>query len=81
MQTNAKNVLRKKYVINFNDLPQINLPQVKAIDNEYYKTIEAKKYALTIIPASNIAFRRAKREFYFQLIYHNNAIEGRDARP
>lgn len=55
---------------------QINLPQVKAIDNEYYKTIEAKKYALTIIPASNVAFRRAKREFYFQLIYHNNAIEG-----
>lgn len=55
---------------------QINLPQVKAIDMEHYKAIEAKKLALSSIPASNLAFRRAKREFYFQLIYHNNAIEG-----
>lgn len=55
---------------------QINLPQVKAIDMKHYKAIEAKKYALSLIAPSNLAFRRAKREFYFKLIYHNNAIEG-----
>ena len=56
---------------------QINLPQVKAIDMQHYKAIEAKKHALSMIAPSNLAFRRAKREFYFQLIYHNNAIEGK----
>ena len=55
---------------------QINLPQVKAIDMKHYRAIEAKKYALSLIAPSNLAFRRAKREFYFKLIYHNNAIEG-----
>ena len=67
-------------VIRFHETPisplQINLPQVKAIDMEYYKSIEAKKYAISMISPASLAFRRAKREFYFQLIYHNNAIEG-----
>lgn len=55
---------------------KINLPQVMAIDLRYYELIDSKRVALSQIPASDMAFRRAKREFYFQLIYHNNAIEG-----
>ena len=53
---------------------------MQAIDVQYYKIIDAKRYALSQIPATDMAFRRAKREFYFQLIYHNNAIEGEFTR-
>lgn len=49
---------------------------VENLDREMLRKIEEKREALLSIPESNAALRRAKKEAYFQHIYHTVAIEG-----
>lgn len=49
---------------------------VEEIDRETLRRIDNKRDRLSSIPDSNAAFRRAKKEAYFQHIYHTVGIEG-----
>ncbi|CAH0695545.1 unnamed protein product [Spodoptera exigua] len=49
---------------------------VENLDREMLRKIDEKRDALSSIPESNSALRRAKKEAYFQHIYHTVAIEG-----
>lgn len=52
------------------------LPLVEELDQRYYNMIDKKRELLLQVPDTNLAFKRAKKESYFQHIYHTNAIEG-----
>lgn len=49
---------------------------VENLDRDVLRKIEEKRDALSSIPENNSALRRAKKEAYFQHIYHTVAIEG-----
>ncbi|XP_049882800.1 protein adenylyltransferase Fic [Pectinophora gossypiella] len=49
---------------------------VENLDREMLRKIDEKRDALLSIPENNSALRRAKKEAYFQHIYHTVAIEG-----
>lgn len=49
---------------------------VENLDREMLRKIDEKRDALSSIPENNSALRRAKKEAYFQHIYHTVAIEG-----
>lgn len=49
---------------------------VENLDQEMLDKIDRKRDALSAIPDSNSALRRAKKEAYFQHIYHTVGIEG-----
>lgn len=49
---------------------------VENLDQEMLEKIDQKRDALSAIPDSNSALRRAKKEAYFQHIYHTVGIEG-----
>lgn len=49
---------------------------VENLDREMLRKIDDKRDALLSIPDSNSALRRAKKEAYFQHIYHTVGIEG-----
>lgn len=49
---------------------------VENLDREMLRKIDDKRDALQSIPENNSALRRAKKEAYFQHIYHTVAIEG-----
>lgn len=49
---------------------------VENLDREVLRKIDEKRDALSSIPETNSALRRAKKEAYFQHIYHTVAIEG-----
>lgn len=49
---------------------------VENLDQEMLEKIDRKRDALSAIPDSNSALRRAKKEAYFQHIYHTVGIEG-----
>ncbi|GLH10182.1 Protein adenylyltransferase Fic [Gryllus bimaculatus] len=49
---------------------------VEEIDRGTLRRIDSKRDRLSAIPDSNAAFRRAKKEAYFQHIYHTVGIEG-----
>ncbi|XP_028040462.1 protein adenylyltransferase Fic [Bombyx mandarina] len=49
---------------------------VENLDREMLRKIDDKRDALSSIPENNSALRRAKKEAYFQHIYHTVAIEG-----
>ncbi|XP_063238336.1 protein adenylyltransferase Fic [Bacillus rossius redtenbacheri] len=49
---------------------------VQEMDTSVLERIDKKRDALSAIPNSNSAFRRAKKEAYFQHIYHTVGIEG-----
>lgn len=49
---------------------------VETLDRNSLQKIEEKRHALSIIPDSSAAFRRAKKEAYFQHVYHTVGIEG-----
>ncbi|CAG9136486.1 unnamed protein product [Plutella xylostella] len=49
---------------------------VENLDREMLRKIDEKRDALLSIPENNSALRRAKREAYFQHIYHTVGIEG-----
>ncbi|XP_014675641.1 PREDICTED: adenosine monophosphate-protein transferase FICD-like [Priapulus caudatus] len=52
------------------------LPLVEELDQKSFGRIDRKRDLLMKIPDSNLAFRRAKKEAYFQHIYHTTALEG-----
>lgn len=49
---------------------------VENLDREMLRKIDEKRDALLSIPENNAALRRAKKEAYFQHIYHTVGIEG-----
>nr|CAD7576635.1 unnamed protein product [Timema californicum] len=49
---------------------------VKEMDRSTLKRIDDKRDQISSIPDSNSAFRRVKKEAYFQHIYHTVGIEG-----
>jgi hypothetical protein len=49
---------------------------VENLDREMLRKIDEKRDALLSIPENNSALRRAKKEAYFQHIYHTVGIEG-----
>lgn len=49
---------------------------VENLDREMLRKIDEKRDALSSIPENNSALRRAKKEAYFQHIYHTVGIEG-----
>ncbi|XP_046752458.1 protein adenylyltransferase Fic isoform X1 [Diprion similis] len=49
---------------------------VDELDQRMLRRIDEKRDALSAIPDSNAALRRAKKEAYFQHIYHTVGIEG-----
>lgn len=49
---------------------------VESLDQERLGRLDAKRDALSGIHESNAALRRAKKEAYFQNIYHSVGIEG-----
>ncbi|KAL4704411.1 hypothetical protein ACJJTC_000410 [Scirpophaga incertulas] len=49
---------------------------VENLDREMLRKIDEKREALLSIPENNAALRRAKKEAYFQHIYHTVGIEG-----
>lgn len=49
---------------------------VDALDRRRLAELDAKRDAISAIPASNAALRRAKKEAYFQNVYHSVGIEG-----
>ncbi|GBO98892.1 Adenosine monophosphate-protein transferase Fic [Eumeta japonica] len=49
---------------------------VENLDREMLKKIDEKRDALLSVPESNAALRRAKKEAYFQHVYHTVGIEG-----
>lgn len=49
---------------------------VENLDREMLRKIDEKREALLSIPETSAALRRAKKEAYFQHIYHTVAIEG-----
>lgn len=49
---------------------------VENLDREMLRKIDDKRDALQSIPENNSALRRAKKEAYFQHIYHTVGIEG-----
>ncbi|KAG6441910.1 hypothetical protein O3G_MSEX002065 [Manduca sexta] len=49
---------------------------VENLDREMLRKIEEKRDALSSIPENSAALRRAKKEAYFQHIYHTVGIEG-----
>lgn len=49
---------------------------VESLDREMLKKIDEKRDALSSIPESDSGLRRAKKEAYFQHIYHTVGIEG-----
>ncbi|XP_026756680.2 protein adenylyltransferase Fic [Galleria mellonella] len=49
---------------------------VENLDREMLRKIDDKRDALLSIPENNSALRRAKKEAYFQHIYHTVGIEG-----
>lgn len=49
---------------------------VQTIDERRLQTLDIKRDALSAIHESNSALRRAKKEAYFQHIYHSVGIEG-----
>lgn len=49
---------------------------VENLDREMLRKIDEKRDALQSIPENNSALRRAKKEAYFQHIYHTVGIEG-----
>lgn len=49
---------------------------VENLDREMLRKIDDKREALLSIPENNSALRRAKKEAYFQHIYHTVGIEG-----
>lgn len=49
---------------------------VENLDREMLRKIDEKRDALSLIPESNSALCRAKKEAYFQHIYHTVGIEG-----
>lgn len=49
---------------------------VEVLDQERLNRLDGKRDALSGIPESNAALRRAKKEAYFQNIYHSVGIEG-----
>ncbi|CAB3387072.1 Hypothetical predicted protein [Cloeon dipterum] len=51
-------------------------PVVDALDKENLKRIDDKRNTLGRIPSADSSLRRAKREAYFQHVYHSVGIEG-----
>lgn len=49
---------------------------VDELDRRMLRRIDEKRDALSVIPDNNAALRRAKKEAYFQHIYHTVGIEG-----
>lgn len=49
---------------------------VEILDQERLNKLDQKRDALSAIHESNAALRRAKKEAYFQNIYHSVGIEG-----
>lgn len=49
---------------------------VDQLDRRMLSRIDEKRDALSVIPDNNAALRRAKKEAYFQHIYHTVGIEG-----
>uniref|UniRef100_A0A1B6DIV6 Protein adenylyltransferase Fic n=1 Tax=Clastoptera arizonana TaxID=38151 RepID=A0A1B6DIV6_9HEMI len=49
---------------------------VEEIDKEVFQRIDKKRDTVSAIPDSNTALQRAKKEAYFQHIYHTVGIEG-----
>lgn len=49
---------------------------VQTIDERRLQTLDIKRDALSAIHEANSALRRAKKEAYFQHIYHSVGIEG-----
>ncbi|XP_037960576.1 protein adenylyltransferase Fic [Teleopsis dalmanni] len=49
---------------------------VQSIDERRLQTLDVKRDALSAIHESNASLRRAKKEAYFQHIYHSVGIEG-----
>lgn len=49
---------------------------VQSIDERKLELLDLKRDALSVVHESNAALRRAKKEAYFQHIYHSVGIEG-----
>jgi len=49
---------------------------VEELDRKVLRRIDEKRDALSTIPDNNVALIRAKKEAYFQHIYHTVGIEG-----
>ncbi|XP_059485970.1 protein adenylyltransferase Fic [Neocloeon triangulifer] len=55
---------------------QRTLPVVEALDAENLKRIDQKRLTLAQISTTDAALRRAKREAYFQHVFHTVGLEG-----
>lgn len=51
-------------------------PLVEEIDQQMLSILDAKRSQFLRIPKDSLALKRAKRESYFQHVYHSVAIEG-----
>lgn len=51
-------------------------PVVDALDKENLQRIDEKRNTLARIPSMDAALRRAKKEAYFQHVYHTVGLEG-----
>ena len=58
------------------EMKKRTLPLVEEIDQKHFAIIDNLLNELYRIPETNSYLRRAKRDAYYQHIYHSNAIEG-----